>query len=164
MNQALLQSLLNYDPETGIFTYKHTLIKKTRVYHYAGDLVDTIRNGYFCVSIAKTSYYLHRLAYLYMTGSMPNDCVDHIDGNTQNNKWNNLRETTKKLNPKNRAGDCDSLTKVKGVYFNKKLGRYTSQIMSDGKSHYLGAYDTVDEAKAAYDAKAKELHGEYFRS
>ena len=76
MTQEYLRSIIHYDPKTGLFQRKwsYGLGKPTRC---------TI-HGYVMVVINKKMYRAHRLAFLYMTGDIPNE-VDHIDHNRSNN-------------------------------------------------------------------------------
>lgn len=46
---------------------------------------------------------------------------------------------------------------VKGVSYDKKRRKYVAQLSYKKKYYYLGRYDTVEEAKKAYDRKRKEL-------
>lgn len=92
--------------------------------------------------------------------------VDHISGDRLDNRVENLRWCSSSQNSHNskktRAGKstCD----YKGVYLQKKRwGEYwTAQISCDGQHYYLGnSHKTAEDAARAYDAKAKELFGEF---
>lgn len=87
--------------------------------------------------------------------------VDHIDGNTLNNRRGNLRIVTPQqsgANQKSRGGK----SKYRGV-FQQESGRWTAQLSSGGIRWCLGTYDTEKQAAEAYDDKAKKIHGEYAR-
>ena len=88
--------------------------------------------------------------------------VDHIDGNGLNNQRSNLRLATNQENQMNRRPHGKT-SKYKGVCFyrfHKKIS-WLAQIKI-GKAHMnLGYHSTEEEAAKAYDAKAKELFGEY---
>lgn len=90
--------------------------------------------------------------------------TDHIDGNVLNNQKSNLRAATRQQNSANarkmtsRAGKpCSS--KYKGVHFT--AGKFRAVIGFNKKAIGLGSYANEDEAAQAYNAKAKELFGEY---
>ena len=46
---------------------------------------------------------------------------------------------------------------VKGVSYDKTKNKYVAQIAYKKKHYYLGRYDTVEEAKRAYEEKKREL-------
>ena len=84
---------LNYEPETGIFTWK----KAKRGHTKAGAKAGTIRpNGYINITINRKPYYAHRLAWFYTTGQWPTHHIDHINGVRDDNRIENLREADRK--------------------------------------------------------------------
>lgn len=92
-----------------------------------------------------------------------NDFVDHIDGNGLNNQRSNLRLATNAENVRNSKRPERNKTGAKGVCVHKKFpDKFYAQITHNGKKIYLGLFDTLEEAKAAYDTKGKELRGEFF--
>ena len=90
LTQEYLKSILDYDLDTGIFTWKINKAKRTKI----GDIAGWSYNGYREIEINDKKYKAHRLAWLYVYGEMPNKLIDHIDGNRSNNKISNLREAT----------------------------------------------------------------------
>ena len=87
-----LRGLLEYDGTTGVFHWKGTGER-------AGSIQD---KGYRTIEIGGRSYYAHRLAWLYTYGSWPNDELDHIDRNKDNNSISNLRDVSRSENNRNR--------------------------------------------------------------
>ena len=89
--------------------------------------------------------------YLTSTGKRPvNERIDHKDGNKLNNQRSNLRMATAKQNARHRTkARFDSKTGIIGVYWNKKLKRFTSDIYLNGKTKHLGVFDTIEQAKEA---------------
>jgi hypothetical protein len=106
--------------------------------------------GYRTISFNKKRYLVHRFIYILHYGCIDGLFIDHIDGNTKNNKIENLRAVTHQENHFNH-------TRAKGYSYNKKLGKYSAQIHKDGIKNHLGYFDTPDEAKNAYK-KAKEFY------
>lgn len=89
--------------------------------------------------------------------------VDHIDGDGLNNTRSNLRLATSEQNARNRRMSIKKRG-VKGVYWHKRIGKWQASIMVDKKSSHLGYFDTQEDAAAAYDAAATELHGEFAKT
>jgi len=106
MFQEQLQNLLNYDPDTGVFTWRDDLPVK-RGPRVAGKRAGS-RNaeGYLYVEINRRKYKTSRLAFLWMTGEWPTFCVDHINRDRSDDRWCNLRDVTRSENRINykRAG------------------------------------------------------------
>ena len=89
--------------------------------------------------------------------------IDHINGNTLDNRKCNLRIVSHYENSLNRAGNKNSLSKYKGVTFykDKKKKRFGAKIYNKGKGVFLGYYETEKEAMIAYNRAVKKYHGVY---
>jgi len=119
--------------------------------------------GYYRVSIGRKRPFLHRLlAQAFIPNPEGKPCVDHIDGDPQNNSILNLRWATRSENQYNSRIRTDNTSGYKGVYFDKAAGKWRVRIKVDGKEKYLGRFHTKEEAAAVYEEAAKELHGEFF--
>lgn len=96
-----LRELLNYEPATGRFTRIVAQSNRSRV----GDPVGSINksDGFLYACVDGKCYALHRLAYLYMVGQWPPDQITHINDVRSDNRWENLRQTTKQENLSARA-------------------------------------------------------------
>lgn len=173
IDQKRLKQILEYKPETGVFLWKERRVthKAVRAWNTrcAGKEVGSIHGAlsgrsYKRTSIEGRSYYLHRLAFLYMTGEWPPGEVDHADRDPANNAWSNLRCATRAQNSANKRGYRTSQSGVKGVYFVPRTGRWQSKIGVGGKSKHLGTFDSIDDAEAAYRAAAQSIYGQFART
>lgn len=148
ITQEQLKQLLNYDPETGVFTSR--LKNKT---------VGSISNrGYLRLNIAKRLYMAHRIAWLYMTGQFPSIEIDHIDGCKLNNKWVNLRQVTRKQNMENTSLFTNNISGYRGVAWYKNNNKWGASVFHNGRRHFAGLYITEEEAHIA----AQQLRNELF--
>lgn len=102
-----------------------------------------------------------RLIWKLVTGTDPAGLVDHEDGDNLNNRWGNLRDATHAQNSMNtRKRRNHDLPK--GVQRCRR--KYMTAIYVDRRRVHVGVFDTVAEAKAAYDAAASAAFGEFFRA
>lgn len=157
ITQEYLQSVLHYDPETGIFTWKNSG-KGRKLGRPAGALHKKLRSVQ--LQVGGKLYYAHRLAWLYMTGEWPKEHVDHMDGNPGNNRWSNLREATNAENMQNqrRARKDNQSSGLLGVTWHKAAQKFMAQINVDKRHIYLGLFETAEAAYEAYLKAKRELH------
>ncbi len=169
LDQAILLTLLHYDPETGVFTwYRRPDARKVWNTRYAGKVAGfdwTVSPGvvYRSIRIFDWPFLGHRLAWLYMTGGWPPIGVDHRDLDGLNNRWTNLRLATKAQNAANTRAPRNSTTGHKGVSWSKTNRKFRAYIRAGGRQKWLGYFDTAEEASAAYQSAAAEVYGEFAR-
>jgi hypothetical protein len=168
ISQSRLKELLHYDPETGFFLWKKP--RKGRVVGAVAGCVkrDARRpydknKAYVVIRIVGKSFYAHRLAWLYVNGNCP-AIIDHIDMDGLNNSIKNLREATRSQNQWNSPIRKNNKSGYKGVSFCSRLKKWRAVIGCDKVEMTIGYFQTPELASAAYNAKAKELHGEYART
>jgi len=147
LTQEELKQLLRYDPHTGWFI-------KTNV-----PLGSITKNGYLTICIKYKKYYLHRLAFLYMTGTFPPNDVDHKNGNRLDNSWCNLREATRSQNLQNRKANLNREL-PKNVY-KTKSGKYRVMIKFKSSVKHYGYFHSLDAATEVAKQASKDLFGEY---
>jgi len=154
IDEARLRELLSYDEKTGIFT---RLVAASN--SPVGSIVGCAsKNGYLRCRLDGQLYYLHRVAFLYMTGSWPTSDIDHIDGCKANNSWANLRHATRKQNTQNISSHTSSISGVRNVYFDKPSGKWQVKIQANGRSHSFGYYADLTEAEAVARNAKRQLH------
>lgn len=139
---ARLTELLNYDPETGIFSWK---VDRQRV--RKGDTSGyPDKAGYLQIGIDGRLYLAHRLAWFYVNGSWPKLEIDHINRDKADNRICNLRLATRRENILNKAPSKVNNSGVTGVYWNKSAGKWHAQIYSNGKRFSLGMFTQKESA------------------
>ena len=87
--------------------------------------------------------------------------IDHINHNGLDNRKQNIRICTHQQNMQNQSCNKNTSSKYKGVTFDKKAGRWRAQIRHNNITTRLGVFKIEQVAAKAYDAKAKELFGEF---
>jgi hypothetical protein len=88
--------------------------------------------------------------------------VDHINGNKIDNRRANLRIVTRSQNQMNRMKSGEGMSsKFKGVSFAALRQRWVAYITQDRIKIQIGYYKDELAAARAYDAKARELFGEF---
>lgn len=154
-----LQRVLRYDPETGLFHWRVKRSNSSRADGVAGSCCGE-NAAYWRLRFDGVVYLAHRVAWLFMTGQWPNGPIDHRDLDKLNNRWANLRAaspTENNANTRGRGKFAKGTTRL-------PHGRFMAQIKKDGRSIYIGSFDTEADAAAAYAAKATELFGEFARA
>tara|TARA_E500000305_G_C3995657_1_gene224406 strand:+ start:345 stop:842 length:498 start_codon:yes stop_codon:yes gene_type:complete len=103
------------------------------------------------------------LMHREVTGCPKGLMVDHINGNGLDNRKANLRVCSMSENMMNRGKTKQNSSGYKGVYNtgDSKVNPYVAKIQKNNEVYCLGHFGTPEEAARAYDAKAKELFGEF---
>ena len=113
--------------------------------------------GYIRVNFNGRLRLRSHLVWLMLKGFWPTLTLDHIDGNRQDDRIENLREVSLKENLHNkRKANKNNRLGLRGV---RKSGRlYSTQIGVNGQQIYLGAYSTAERAAAVYEKARLCLH------
>lgn len=156
LTQEKLKSLFHYDPDTGIFT------RISEVHGRYGAIGNAVGyptdRGYLRTKIKGKQYKMHRLAFLYMTGRMP-EIVDHINRIRDDNRWCNLREASRQQSSQNRKTGGNSETGYKGVI--PSGSGFKAAIRLNGVPTYSETYSTPEEAYLKYCSLAIEHFGDF---
>jgi hypothetical protein len=133
--------------------YNHSEAEKKGLYYMRTWLKDgTIRYKAF----------MHRLVLKVPYGSKIH--VDHINGNTLDNRRCNLRVTDNRHNQQNRkVGQSNSVSGYKGVGWHTASGKWRVRIQVGNARIYAGLYTDSIEAAKVYDELAKQHFGEFAR-
>jgi len=140
-----LRELLTYNPKTGKF-FRRTSRGRARAGAECGG---TLSERYVRIGIDGKLYSAHRLAWLYVHGYLPENGLDHIDRDPSNNRIENLREVSPSCNKRNCGNPRTNTSGVKGVGWDKRLGKWFVHIMVDRRMFNLGRYSDFDDAVCA---------------
>lgn len=89
--------------------------------------------------------------------------IDHINGNSLDNRKENLRVCTHAENGRNQKKPSNNTSGYKGVSLYKPTNRFRADIQLNGKQNHLGYFKTALEAAEAYNEAAKRLFGDFMR-
>lgn len=171
LNREIVRELLHYDPETGVFTW---LARGERWFKTARDCQswNTRYSGKRAgrvLTFPKTGYQYrgirvlgrdckeHRLAWLYMTDEPLPSEIDHKSRDGTDNRWSNLRSSTRANNSRNRSMPRNNTSGITGVTWHKPTGRWLAGCKINGVRHNLGRFDDLDDAAK----KVKEFRAEH---
>ena len=155
IDASIVKTLLEYEKNSGLIRWINTVSSRAKAGAVAGHIEN---NGYRSIRIMGVSYLAHRLVFVLTTGSMPNGFVDHIDGNRDNNKFDNLRVVDRKTNCQNLHGPLKN-NKFSGLLGVSQHNRkWKAQIYFDGSKKYLGSYESPELAHAAYLRAKRAVH------
>lgn len=146
LTQKRLCEVLNYSPTTGVFTWT----KGRRKGKVAGTSHD--ERGLLKVAIDGERHLLHRLAWLWMKGTMCRWSVEHVNSDHTDNRWANLREGDRGQKKQHRPPRRHE-TGIPGV---SKVGDvFDAMVEVQGRVFNLGSFATEAEAGAAVTVALK---------
>jgi hypothetical protein len=121
--------------------------------HSVGDIVGSSQEeGYVRIRYAQKTYLVHRLIWEMRNGGIPPDReIDHINGDAQDNRIENLRLVTRKENARNIGLQRRNRTGVSGVSVSNGLYRVTIG------AEFVGHFDTLSEATRVRKDAEKRL-------
>ena len=110
---------------------------------------------------AEVRLYIHR----FLLDAPPGVLVDHKNGNTLDNRKENLRLCSVEQNRRNsqKRGSVTT-SRYKGVSWSKTAKKWTMQIQNGRMPRKAAFFDNEEDAARAYDVAARELFGEFART
>ncbi|MGX9983927.1 HNH endonuclease [Methylobacterium fujisawaense] len=161
MTRERLLEMLRFEPETGRFFWIKPPRCHPEVNGKEAGYAQRGTNGkdYWHIKIDGGKYKRSHLVFLLRNGRFPFPCADHRDGNSLNDRPDNIREATIHQNNMNHQKRAKRSPLPMGV---RKLGsRFQARLAHNGRTNYLGTFATADEARAVYLLKRKECFGEF---
>jgi hypothetical protein len=167
---AEISKLLKYEPETGKLFWlprpasmfpgsphgSPEAVAKMWNKRFAGKeaMTASMGNGYRVGNLLKRSYLAHRVAWFLVTGSWPENHIDHINGNPSDNRIENLRDVARcenmrntRIHKRNTSGHC-------GIRWEPRRGKWV--VFIGGK--YIGGFQDMSDAIIARKTAEKD-HG-----
>ena len=147
-----------YDKETGNLIRKNSTNKNRRPLNTPAG--SKYADGYIVVCVpGGRRFQAHRLVWLWVYGVWPKFEIDHINGVRSDNRIENLRDVTSRVNSENRRKPyATNKCGILGATWIEARQRYHVAIRANGKDHFLGLFEEPDEAKNAYIEAKRLLH------
>jgi hypothetical protein len=120
-------------------------------------------------AMATSCYYIpkhHKRLHAFIMKAEPGQIIDHINGDTLDNRKANLRFVSAAENARNarRPTSVGKTSKFKGVYWDERRQRWVAGITCDGVQSHLGVFSEEADAARAYDEAAIRLFGAFART
>lgn len=158
LTQDYLKSILDYNVDTGIFTWKISNNRKIKI----GDIAGTIRpDKYIQIRINGKTYLGHRLSWLYVYGKFTEQTIDHINNNPSDNRICNLREASVQENMYNRKINKSNKSGIKGICWHKCTNKWRARLTVNGKEKHIGLFDNLELAELAIIETRNKYHKEF---
>lgn len=168
-SQEYLNECFSYDMDTGFLTWKERPIS-----HFSGKSSCNQSNSrsslkragcvyktnsgkkYVRVLISQKGYLAHRVIWVMLKGFEPEQ-LDHINGNGEDNRIENLRASSHSENTKNNRRRKDNISGVTGVFFDKNSSKWKAEIRVNTKKIALGYYKDIGDAEISRKAAEKRF-------
>ena len=122
----------------------------------------SISSEYAGIFIGGKKYPLHRIVYAVANQRDPWPLfVDHKNGDSLDNRPENLREATSAQNNANRCKKRRYKGGLAGTTWVASMQKWRASITLNFHRRDIGLFDTAEEASAAYHAAARQIHGEF---
>jgi len=158
-----VRSIFYYDKQLGVLIWKERYdVPKEWNTRYANKIAGTnSKSNRWQILINNKKYIRYHLIWVYHHGYWSIKAIDHIDGNSMNDKIENLREATDSQNAGNSKIPYTNTTGLKGVC--KYRSKWRAQIRVNGPKVWLGDFNCPAAASFAYQI-ASDIHfGEFAR-
>jgi hypothetical protein len=174
MSAEMARRLFNYDPDTGILTWKTRSADMFRGDQpqrtcdawntlHAGKVAGCEESsGYLGLSAIGKHYRVHQIAFLIMDGYLPSQ-IDHRNMDRSDNRWINIRAATHSENGRNRHKQANNKSGFKGVSWHKRAKKWVAQIGNGNGPKYLGLFDSPQTAYDAYRKESLKVFGDFAR-
>ena len=163
LTAQLIRSLMDYDPETGLLTWRPRPVEmfpsptpafqrsvaaawnKKNAEKEACACVD---GGYKQGGLFYNKMKAHRAAWAIMTGEMPDGQIDHINGDGTDNRWVNLRLVSGAENARNQKRHVTNTSGHANVSWDTSHGKWVVTIATDGAQKNFGRFTDLEDAAA----------------
>ncbi len=157
MNQVLVAEY--FDHKDGHLYWKKVMHPNKQ--YLVGQEVGSIhKTGYRHVTWMGKIHKVHRLIFLLEHGYLPKE-IDHINGDRQDNRIENLREVSRSENQFNKAICSNNTSGFRGVNWHKHSKSWVVRVCTKGKTKILGYFKDLELAGLVADEARNLYHGKF---
>jgi hypothetical protein len=157
MNQALVAEY--FDHKDGHLYWKK-VTHFTKQYLVGQEVGSIHATGYRHVTWMGKPHKVHRLIFLLEHGYLPKE-IDHINGDRQDNRLENLREATRSENQYNKGMCKNNTSGFRGVSWHKHSKAWLVRLCVNGKSKIIGYFKDLELAGLVADEARALHHGKF---
>lgn len=159
ISRERLMQVLDYSPDTGVFTWINGNSRNVN----QGDIAGYKNSrGYIKIRVGSRLFFAHRLAWIYVYGEdIDGHEIDHINGDKSDNRICNLRISSHQQNMFNMKKKSTNKSGVKGVHFDKRCNKWRAQTSINKKRVHIGLFDTIESAEKAISEFMVVNHKEF---
>lgn len=156
-----MEQLLRLDHETGkLFWINPPKRHPDLIEKEAGCLTKNNKKNYWVIQVNGKKYKRGHIVFYLVNGFWAKPCIDHINGDSTDDRPCNLRQATFTENAWNHKKRARRIELPMGVR-NFASGKFEARISYCGKQIHLGSFQSPNEASAVYQSKRKELYGQF---
>ena len=157
ITKDLVNNLFEY--KDGHLYWKNITYRQTNL---IGKEAGTLDNNRRQITIDRKHYKTHRIIFLMFNGYMPKE-VDHIDGNSLNNKIENLREANRSENVCNIGIKKTNTSGYKGVHWDKARNKWMVTVQKNKKIVFNKRFEDLELAVLVAEEARNKYHKEFAR-
>lgn len=157
MNQVLVAEY--FDHKDGHLYWKKVM-RFNKQYLVGREVGSIHKTGYRHVTWMGKIHKVHRLIFLLEHGYLPKE-IDHINGDRQDNRIENLREVTRSENQFNKAMCSNNTSGFRGVNWHKHSKSWVVRVCTKGKTKILGYFKDLELAGLVADEARNLYHGKF---
>lgn len=117
---------------------------------------ETISRGYYRGRFGEHKILAHRVVWAMVHGAWPENFIDHVSGDTLDNRIENLRDVVKSQNARNQRLADRNNSGALGVSWIVRDQKWRAKMSIFGRTIALGDYDSFEDAvRARKDGEAK---------
>ena len=155
-----IKERLNYDPNTGILTWKSVVRYSNRRIGQQAGRVNSL--GYRQVELLGKKRKATNLIWYMQTGVYPSEkIIDHKNRIKSDDRWENLRESTWAQNQANTGIRSDNTSGYKGIHYCKNINKWRATLQYNKKKVHIGYFDNKKTAARHYRKAAIKYYGSY---